>query len=172
MKNENESKLLIEQLGKKYRYDKDNKLLYFGYHNFKMEYLLSINNLEFKKVLSSFGINDKIKDLVKNYHIFEDNNDDEDEIEKIGLEIKNIKKEYKRIVKESDENFIYYDSAIKFIYYKYKENYRKKGCEEVFDKTTVEINSILNNLYIKYELKLINIKEKIKNLNLILSKIN
>ena len=172
MKNENESKLLIEQLGKKYRYDKDIKLYFLGYYKFKMEYILTINYIEFKNVLSSFGINDKIKDLVKKYHIFEDNNDDEDEIKKIGLEIKNIKKEYKRIVKDSYENYLYYDSALKFIFYEYKKNYRKKGCEEIFDKISIEINSILNNLYIKYELKLINNKEKKKNLNLILSKIN
>ena len=169
MKNENESKPLIEQISKKYRYDEDNELFYFGFFDFKMSYILTINNIEFKKVLSSFEINIKINGLVKKYHIFKNKNDDEDEIDKIGLEIKNIKKEYKKIVKESHENFIYYNNAINFLFIEYKNNSRKKGCGEIFDKTTIEINSILNNLYIKYELKLINIKEQITNLNLILS---
>ena len=160
--NENEKKNILEEINKKYSNDNRFTPGIFGedhsttqvYHNYSI----------FKDALSSFNakekfneINKKIQELRKN-----DNYDDY----KIIEEIKDLANEYNDIVKEYKENFDYYFKVIFNLYSDYKYNISENGAENIYDKLTTEIITLLNKNYINYEKKLINIDDKLKVLNL------
>lgn len=75
-----------------------------------------------------------------------------------------IEKENNKIIREAKINYYYYSKVIKRLSSNYEKNYWKKGVGEIFRKTTKEIISIMNNLYINYENDLILIVERIKNI--------
>ena len=100
---------------------------------------------------------EKINDILKKYN---------DENGGIYEEIDNMKKEYKKIMKEAEENVDFYYRVILILYWDYQLNYWKSGVGNIFNKTTTEILSLLNKNYINYENKLIDICNKLKEINL------
>ena len=163
---ENESIPFFEQDNKKYR--NDNGL---ARGDKKPSKILKENYVKFEKILSSFSIYDKLEDITKKFDIFAENNDDEDKKNKIDLEIDDIIEKYNGIVKEAEENKLYYGKVIKCLLTEYEFHYWAKDSKKILDKTTNEIIQLLNKNYIQYEKNLINILEKLKNLNLKLTNI-
>lgn len=127
--------------------------------------VLCENYWKFKETISSFSIKKKLKDINEKFAIFTENNDDEDENDKINLEIEDIKNEYNKILNESKENTFYYDFVIIDLLSQY-DDHKTKESKRILDKTTTEIICLVNNQYYNYEQKLINIVNKLNNLNL------
>ena len=162
-KNVNEDNELLENINKKYCYDNGFTPGIFGED--RATYILFNNLSIFNKTLSAFNIYKKFEEIEKKYQEFieKDNNDDDD---KILEEINDLVRKYNEIIKESKENFDYYYEVIYNLGCNYSYNSSEIGCARIYDKLATEIISLLNNNYINYEKKLINIVDKIKDLNL------
>ena len=121
----------------------------------------------FLKTSKSFQIYKKINELLKK---IKNNRNDDDEKVLIDKEIDNLEKEYEEIMKEAEDNYMFYKRAIMSLYSKYQMNYWKSGIGKIFDKTTTGILSLLNKNYIYYESKLEDISCKLNELNSELTK--
>ncbi len=160
-----EDKELLQQTNT-IKYSNDNG--YFpGFPTLQPSNTLFDNYYIFLKTSKSFQIYKKINELLKKIKI---NRNDDDEKALIDKEIDNIKKEYEEIMKEAEDNYMFYKQAIMSLYRKYELNYWKSGVGKIFDKTTTEILSLLNKNYIYYESKLENISCKLNELNSELTK--
>ncbi len=161
-KNENEDNDLLENISKKYCNDNGFTPGIFGED--KATDNLIINYYKFTDTVNALNIVDKIDELKKKYEeITESDSNDDD---KILEEIFDLADEYNEIAKESKENYYYYYEVILNLKGNYKYNYYENDCERYYGKLTAGIISLLNNNYINYEKRLINILDKIKDLNL------
>lgn len=87
------------------------------------------------------------------------------EDKRIFEDLKNMFKEYILIIRKAYEDFSYYYRMIKNLNEDYKKNYWKKGSGKLYDKITSGIISIVIKNYLDYEKTLINIINKINDIN-------
>ena len=161
-KNENEVNDLLENINKKYCNDNGFTPGIFGED--RTTYRLISNYSIFIKTVSALNIYEKFDEIEKKYQKLTEKDSKDDD--KILEEINDLVHEYNKIADESKENFDYYYKVIFNLGCNYNSNYSEKGCGRIYDKIATEINSLLNNNYINYEKQLINIVDKIKDLNL------
>ena len=88
-----------------------------------------------------------------------------EEDKKIFKEMKNLFKEYVLITRSAFKDFSYYYTVIENLYKGYKKNYLKNGIGKLYDGITTKIISIVNNNFSVYDQKLINIVDKINDIN-------
>ena len=160
--NGDEAQNFLDNIKKKYSYENEVFSNYYanveGLHKLDFFYCL------FKTSLSSFKIIEKFDEIEKRYQKLTKN--DKDEEDKILGEINNLIRAYNKIIDESKENYNYYHHVIYNACSHYRDNSWKSGFRKIYDDTSTEIISLLNNNYINYEKQLINIIDKLKVLNL------
>ena len=160
--NGDEAQNFLDNIKKKYSYENEVFSNYYanveGLHKLDFFYCL------FKTSLSSFKIIEKFDEIEKRYQKL--TKIDKDEEDKILGEINNLIRAYNKIIDESKENYKYYCDVIINACSHYRDNSWKNGFRRIYEVTSKEIISLLNNNYINYEKQLINIIDKLKDLNL------
>ena len=160
-KKKDEAKELLNYINTK-KYSNNNG--YFpGFPTLQPTTTLFDNYFVFLQTSKSFQIYTKINEILEK---IDKNKNKDDEIVLINEKIDNIKKGYKKIMKEAKDNYRFYKRIIMNLYWDYQSNYWKNGVGKIFDKTTTGILSLLNKNYIDYENKLEDFSCQLKELNL------
>jgi hypothetical protein len=157
MKDENEGDALLGKIKDQYCYD--NGFL-FGFATKGPERCLFRNYDKFSTTLISFKIREKIDEAFKKLK-------SKDETNIIYKELNNIVKEYNDICEKSKNNLFFYGKMLDELYFSYTiYSGEYNGVGRIFDKTTGEIINLLNKDYIHYEKNLINLSQRLIDLNL------
>ena len=70
------------------------------------------------------------------------------------------------IAEEAYNNYFYYFRVVSELLVKYEEKYWFKGVGKIYNNTTKEIIALMNDKYIKYEKNLIDLIDRLKQINL------
>ena len=70
------------------------------------------------------------------------------------------------IAEEAYNNYFYYFRVVRKLLVKYEEKYWFKGVGKIYNNTTKEIIALMNDKYIKYEKNLIDLIDRLKQINL------
>ena len=171
---DNEKMKFLDKIKDAYNYDNRD---ISGFIDNGLEHCIVANYVTFEHRLEAYNLEDKIKNIIENISINEEEKDDEnittiemklrdrERIKKkinikdkyIIKELKDIYEKYLKIRNKAEENFSFYFGVANKIRFSYDNNEWVKDIENIYNKTITEIIALLNKNYINYEKEMINL---------------